>query len=197
MMGIGTALDPFTVRLSYKAVEHLPIEEQRKRLRDPELREDAGRSRRIRSKTLPVRSSHQPLGQTFTMGNPPDYEPGPDESVVAICRDGRTPDEVAYDYIIEESQYCLPGGQLRDGRSSADPRNARRPLAARPERRRRALHLDRGFRPAEFHARAWGARSPPAPTAALEHLSSGKPARPPTSSVCPTAAGWCRACGPT
>src|SRR5438105_5228693 len=38
MMGIGTALNPFTVRPSYKAIEHLPIEEQRTRLRDPELR---------------------------------------------------------------------------------------------------------------------------------------------------------------
>src|SRR5213075_2183944 len=38
MMGIGTALNPFTVRPTYKAIEHLPIEEQRKRLRDPEMR---------------------------------------------------------------------------------------------------------------------------------------------------------------
>ena len=38
MMGIGTALNPFTVRPSYKALEGLPIAEQRKRLRDPELR---------------------------------------------------------------------------------------------------------------------------------------------------------------
>ena len=29
MMGIGTALNPFTVRPTYKAIEHLPIEEQR------------------------------------------------------------------------------------------------------------------------------------------------------------------------
>ena len=38
MMGIGTALNPFTVRPSYKALESLPIDEQRKRLRDPEVR---------------------------------------------------------------------------------------------------------------------------------------------------------------
>ena len=31
MMGIGTALNPFTVRPSYKALESLPIAEQRKR----------------------------------------------------------------------------------------------------------------------------------------------------------------------
>ena len=38
MMGIGTALNPFTVRPSYKRLESLPIEEQRRRLRDPEMR---------------------------------------------------------------------------------------------------------------------------------------------------------------
>ena len=40
------------------------------------------------------------------MGNPPDYEPGPEKSVAAIAaRNGRPPDEVAYDYIIEDGQY--------------------------------------------------------------------------------------------
>src|ERR1700749_2247174 len=38
MIGIGTALNPFTVRPTYKALEHLPIEEQRRRLLDPQLR---------------------------------------------------------------------------------------------------------------------------------------------------------------
>jgi len=42
----------------------------------------------------------------FTMGDPPDYEPDSEKSVAAIAtRTGRTPDEVAYDYIIEENQY--------------------------------------------------------------------------------------------
>ena len=38
MMGIGTALNPFTVRPTYKELESLPIEEQRRRLRDPQVR---------------------------------------------------------------------------------------------------------------------------------------------------------------
>src|SRR5262249_24840350 len=38
MRGTGPALNPFTVRPSYKEIEHLPIEEQRRRLRDPDMR---------------------------------------------------------------------------------------------------------------------------------------------------------------
>ncbi len=110
MMGIGTALNPFTVRPSYKQIESLPIEEQRKRLRDPEMRRrilaekpsDAEVAKLAQFRQLIVKR----WDKFFVMGNPPDYEPGPEKSVAAIAaRTGRTPDEVAYDYIIEESQY--------------------------------------------------------------------------------------------
>src|SRR5262245_52401960 len=110
MMGIGTALNPFTVRPTYKALESLPIEEQRRRLRDPEMR------RKILADT-PSEAEIEKLAQFrqvvarrfdkfFTMGNPPDYEPGPEKSVAAIAaREGRTCEEVAYDYMLEEGQY--------------------------------------------------------------------------------------------
>ena len=110
MMGIGTALNPFTVRPSYKAIEHLPIEEQRKRLRDPEMRRrvlnekpsDAEVAKLAQFRQLIVKR----FDKFFTMGNPPDYEPGPEKSVAAIAaRTGKSPDEVAYDYIIEKDQY--------------------------------------------------------------------------------------------
>jgi N-acyl-D-amino-acid deacylase len=104
MMGIGTALNPFTVRPSYKKIESLPIDEQRRRLRDPELR------RQILSET-PSDADVAKLAQFrqavismwdrfYVMGDPPDYEPAPEKSVAAIAaREGRPPEEVAYDYI--------------------------------------------------------------------------------------------------
>jgi N-acyl-D-amino-acid deacylase len=111
MMGIGTALNPFTVRPSYQALERLPIAEQRARLRDPQVR------RQILAEA-PSQSDVDKLAQFrqavvnrwdifFTMGNPPDYEPAPETSVAAIAeRTGRPPDEVAYDYITEaEGRY--------------------------------------------------------------------------------------------
>jgi N-acyl-D-aspartate/D-glutamate deacylase len=110
MMGIGTALNPFTVRPSYKAIEHLPIEEQRKRLRDPEMRRRILDEKPSAVEVAKLAQFRQLVVERFdrffTMGNPPDYEPGPEKSVAAIAaHTGRSTDEVAYDYILEEGQY--------------------------------------------------------------------------------------------
>ena len=108
MMGIGTALNPFTVRPSYKQIESLPIEEQRRRLRDPEMRRKILAERPSDAEIAKLAQFRQLVttrfDKFFTMGNPPDYEPGPEKSVAAI-REGRTPDEVAYDYMLEDGQY--------------------------------------------------------------------------------------------
>ena len=110
MMGIGTALNPFTVRPSYKELESLPIEEQRRRLRDPEMRRkilaDVPSDAEIAKLAQFRQVVTKRFDKFFVMGNPPDYEPGPEKSVAAIAqREGRTPEEVAYDYILEDGQY--------------------------------------------------------------------------------------------
>ena len=110
MMGIGTALNPFTVRPSYKALESLPIEEQRRRLRDPETRRkilaDVPSDAEIEKLAQFRQVVAKKFDKFFVMGNPPDYEPGPEKSVAAIAqREGRPPEEVAYDYILEDGQY--------------------------------------------------------------------------------------------
>ena len=110
MMGIGTALNPFTVRPSYKQLESLPIEEQRRRLRDPEMRRKILADEPSGAEIAKLAQFRQVVAQRFDkffiMGNPPDYEPGPEKSVAAIAqREGRSPEEVAYDYIIKEGQY--------------------------------------------------------------------------------------------
>ena len=110
MMGIGTALNPFTVRPTYKQIESLTIEEQRRRLRDPEMRRAILAERPSEAEVAKLAQFRQLVttrfDKFFTMGNPPDYEPGPEKSVGAIAaREGRTPDEVAYDYMLEDGQY--------------------------------------------------------------------------------------------
>jgi N-acyl-D-amino-acid deacylase len=104
MMGIGTALNPFTVRPSYKKLESLPIEEQRKRLRDPDVRRQILAEQPSDAEVAKLAQFRQAVTRKwerfYTMGNPPDYEPAPEKSVAAIAaRTGRPPDEVAYDYI--------------------------------------------------------------------------------------------------
>jgi N-acyl-D-amino-acid deacylase len=111
MMGIGTALNPFTVRPSYKKLESLPIAEQRARLRDPQMRRqilsEAPSATDVAKLAQFRRAVTSKWDRFYVMGNPPDYEPAPEKSVAAIAaRENRPPDEVAYDYITgAEGQY--------------------------------------------------------------------------------------------
>ncbi len=110
MMGVGTALNPFTVRPSYKKLESLPIEEQRKRLLDPEVRRQILAEKPSDAEVARLAQFRQAVTNKwerfYVMGNPPDYEPGPEKSIANIAaRTGRPPDEVAYDIMLEESQY--------------------------------------------------------------------------------------------
>jgi N-acyl-D-amino-acid deacylase len=112
MLGIGTALNPFSIRPSYREIDGLGIAEQRRRLADPALR------RRILAET-PSAQEVSRLAQFrqlittrwdkfFVMGDPPDYEPADEMSVAAIAaRERRTPDEVAYDYLTEAENRFL------------------------------------------------------------------------------------------
>ena len=104
MMGVGTALNPFTVRPSYKKIELLPIDEQRKRLRDPQVRRQILAEAPSDADVAKLAQFRQAVTRKwdrfYVMGDPPDYEPAPEQSVAAIAaREGRPPDEVAYDYI--------------------------------------------------------------------------------------------------
>ena len=104
MMGVGTALNPFTVRPSYKKIEALPIEEQRQRLRVPQVRRQILAEAPSDADVAKLAQFRQAVTRKwerfYVMGDPPDYEPAPEKSVAAIAaREGRPPDEVAYDYI--------------------------------------------------------------------------------------------------
>jgi N-acyl-D-amino-acid deacylase len=110
MMGVGTALNPFTVRPSYKKLESLPIEEQRKRLLDPDVRRQILAEKPSDAEVARLAQFRQAVTKKwerfYVMGNPPDYEPGPEKSIANIAaRTGRPPDEVAYDIMLEDGQY--------------------------------------------------------------------------------------------
>src|ERR1700719_5355498 len=113
MTGIGTALTAFTVRPSYQKFEKLSIAEQRARLRDPEIRRRILADKPSEAEVAKLAQFRQHVvtrwDKFFVMSDPPDYEPGEEKSVAAIAaREGRTTDEVAYDYMTgAENRYLF------------------------------------------------------------------------------------------
>ncbi|MBX6373545.1 MAG: amidohydrolase family protein [Acetobacteraceae bacterium] len=104
LLGADTALNPFSIRPSYQALLKLPIEERMKRLRDPAVRAQVlseAPSEELVSRLSQFRQHiTRRWHRMFILGDPPDYEPRASESIAAIAeREGRTPDEVAYDYL--------------------------------------------------------------------------------------------------
>src|ERR1700726_4131383 len=112
MLGIGTALNPFTVRPSYRQLDGLTIAQQRERLRDPALRRQILSEKPSEAEVSRLAQFRQLIttrwDKFFVMGDPPDYEPAEAMSVAAIAaREGRPPDEVAYDYLTEAEHRFL------------------------------------------------------------------------------------------
>jgi N-acyl-D-aspartate/D-glutamate deacylase len=104
ILGIATSLNPFAVRERYRPFESLPLAERLARLRDPAVRRailDDRPSPALLSRFGPlVQFAAEKWDRMYVMGDPPDYEPRAETSVTAIAaREGRSPDEVAYDYL--------------------------------------------------------------------------------------------------
>jgi len=97
LIGFQTDINPFAGRPSFDALAELPFEEKARRLRDPEVR------RRIlaESDQVPPSLVAQAPHKMFPLGDPPSYEPGPEDSIAAIAeREGRPVEEVLYDRLL-------------------------------------------------------------------------------------------------
>ncbi len=99
LLGFELSQNPFMGRASYKKIAGLPFAERLRHLRDPAFRQAVlaepfeGGRRMMRV---------QRWDNLFPLGDPPDYEPSPESSVAArAAREGRSPDEVAYDLLME------------------------------------------------------------------------------------------------
>ncbi|MCB1693459.1 MAG: amidohydrolase family protein, partial [Pseudomonadales bacterium] len=105
LLGWESSLHPFIAHQTYRNLASLPVAERIAKLGTPEVRaqllaEDVDVSR------LPytARSVVSNFAKLFPMGDPPNYEPGPDESIAGIAaRSGKSPYEVIYDTMMSQA----------------------------------------------------------------------------------------------
>jgi N-acyl-D-aspartate/D-glutamate deacylase len=102
MLGLETTMNPFVTHPSWREVAGLPLPEKVARLRDPAFRtrllgEQPG------SNSPFLRGVLQNFDKMFVLGDPPDYEQPPEQSVGARARArGMAPDALAYDLMLEQ-----------------------------------------------------------------------------------------------
>ena len=99
LLGLELSQNPFMGRPSYKRIAHLPFPERLAQLRQRDFRarilteafEGSRRAGRV-----------ERWDRMYSLGDPPDYEPKAESSVAArASREGRSPEEVAYDLLLE------------------------------------------------------------------------------------------------
>jgi N-acyl-D-aspartate/D-glutamate deacylase len=103
LLGFESTANPFVFHAPWRAIAALPPKERLAKLADPAVRAaflaDRPDPSKIPGPALLVMAGFHMM---FPLGDPPDYEPGPEKSVAAIAaREGRTPYEVAYDCMLE------------------------------------------------------------------------------------------------
>jgi N-acyl-D-aspartate/D-glutamate deacylase len=100
LIGLQGTAHPFMFHPSYQDIAGLPLAERVRRMRDPEVRR-AILAERVQIDFPLADLVFRGFHKMFPLGDPPDYEPAPDASVAAIAaREGRTPEEVAYDLLL-------------------------------------------------------------------------------------------------
>jgi N-acyl-D-aspartate/D-glutamate deacylase len=107
LLGLESSMHPFIRHSSYREIAHLPLADRVLEMRTPERRrqilteETASRSRRGR---MFAEGYHK----MFRLGDPPDYEPGPEASIAALAeRTGRPAKEILYDILLENDGHEL------------------------------------------------------------------------------------------
>ncbi|MFN4339134.1 N-acyl-D-amino-acid deacylase family protein [Parvibaculum sp.] len=99
MLGLQGSVHPFLTRPSYRAIADKPLEERVAIMRDPAFRE------RLLAESLEpghpfLNSLAGAWHKMFELGDPPNYEPAPEESIGARAkRDGVNPDAIVYDIL--------------------------------------------------------------------------------------------------
>jgi N-acyl-D-aspartate/D-glutamate deacylase len=98
LLGWDSTAHPFLFHRTWQEIAGLPREERLARLRTAEVRDAmlAEKPELVGIAAFLTSSYHK----LFPLGDPPEYEPSPDESLQAVAaRQGTTPEAVAYDHL--------------------------------------------------------------------------------------------------
>ena len=102
LYGLQSSLHPFITHPTYRdELAALPLEARVARLRDPAVRArllaEAPSTGNVIARVLMTNWT-----QIYPLGDPPDYEPPAERSVAAVAaREGRAPEDVVYDWLLE------------------------------------------------------------------------------------------------
>jgi N-acyl-D-aspartate/D-glutamate deacylase len=107
LLGWESTFNPFSFSPVYQEIADLPKAERLSKLNEPEMRRAILDSLSDLSRSpLPgiVGIVANGFDRMFPLGDPPEYEPSPDQSIAAMAeREGRSPREVAYDLMLGRS----------------------------------------------------------------------------------------------
>ena len=101
LLGLTGSQNPFLGTRTYQSIAALPLAERVARMRDPEIRAKILSEDPKELNTFPLFHRLQ-WESMYRFGNPPNYLPKKENSLAVIAaREGRTPQEVAYDVLLE------------------------------------------------------------------------------------------------
>ena len=105
LSGHQTEANPFLNRPAYAEIAELPLPERVARLKDPAVREKILGSDRIEEGPGfgALLDIPEMFWKMFPLGDPPDYEPRPEQSIAGIAeKENRPAQEVLYDYMLKD-----------------------------------------------------------------------------------------------
>ena len=102
MLGLEATLHPFMFSPAYGDIAHLPLPERVAAMAHPDIRRAIIEGVATGDTVLGSRAIHR-FAHIYRLGDPPNYEPKPADSVGAVAeRAGRDPLELVYDWLCED-----------------------------------------------------------------------------------------------
>jgi N-acyl-D-aspartate/D-glutamate deacylase len=108
MLGLQATLHPFIANPVYREIADRPLAERVAALRDPSFRERVLSTTGEQPRDTIQAFLSNSFERIYVLGDPPDYEPRPETSLAARAeREGRRPEELAYDLLLEDDGRAL------------------------------------------------------------------------------------------